>query len=74
MLALRQLDIGRAPFMQWEAASVRDPESSSSRACLANASPDSFEGTPESDETRYSRIERLLSRLREGVPLARQSH
>jgi len=30
-------------------------------------SGDSFEGTPESDEARYGRIEKLLSRLREDV-------
>jgi len=62
--ALRQLEYQPGTYMQLEPRPVRDPDIIEFKNMLGECLADSFEGTPESDESRYSRIEKLLSRLR----------
>ena len=65
--SLWQLEYRPGTYMQLEPRTVRDPEIVDFKNSLSECLADSFEGTPESDEARYGRIEKLLSRLREDV-------
>jgi uncharacterized protein YPO0396 len=62
---LRQLEYRPGTYMQLEPRPVRDGEILSFQESLRQCLAGTFEGTPEADEARYMRIEKLLARLRE---------
>lgn len=64
-VALRPLEYRQGTFMELEPRPVRDPDIAEFRKMLTECLADVFEGTPESDESRYGRIEKLLGRLKD---------
>jgi uncharacterized protein YPO0396 len=63
--SLRQLEYRPGTFMQLEPKPVRDAEITNFQNSLNECLAGTFEGTPEADEARYLRIEKLIVRLRE---------
>jgi uncharacterized protein YPO0396 len=63
--SLRQLEYRPGTHMRLEPRPVRDAEVAEFQAALRGCLGGAFEGTPEADEARYLRIEKLIARLRE---------
>jgi uncharacterized protein YPO0396 len=63
--SLRQLEYRPGTHMRLEPRPVRDAEVLEFQEALKGCLAGTFEGTPEADEARYLRIERLIGRLRE---------
>jgi len=63
--SLRQLDYRPGTYMQLEPRHVRDREIADFQERLRECLAGTFEGTPEADEARYLRIEKLLAQLRD---------
>ncbi|MBA3314346.1 MAG: hypothetical protein H0T47_13800 [Planctomycetaceae bacterium] len=64
-LSLRQLEYRSGTHMRLEGRDVRDPEIVGFRGALKECLADSFDGSPEADEARFVRIEKLVTRLRD---------
>ncbi len=63
--SLRQLEYRAGTHMRLEPRPVRDPDIADFQNSLKECLAGTFEGTPEADEARYKRIEKLIDRLRE---------
>ena len=63
--SLRQLEYRPGTYMVLEPRPVRDREISEFQDALKECLAGTFEGTPQADEARYLRIEKLITRLRE---------
>jgi uncharacterized protein YPO0396 len=63
--SLRQLEYRPGTHMRLEPRPVRDGEIAEFQTALKECLAGTFEGTPEADEARYVRIEKLIARLRD---------
>jgi uncharacterized protein YPO0396 len=65
--SLRQLEYRPGTHMKLEPRPVHDREIVEFQSALKECLAGTFEGTPEADEARFVRIEKLINRLREEV-------
>jgi uncharacterized protein YPO0396 len=63
--SLRQLEYRPGTHMRLQAKPVRDREIAEFRQALYDCGSGAFDGTPEANEQRYVRIEKLIHRLRD---------
>lgn len=64
-MCLRQLPYRPGTIMRLEPRPVRDMEIAAFQGMLKECLAGTFEGTPEADEARFTRIEKLIERLRD---------
>jgi uncharacterized protein YPO0396 len=62
-VSLRQLEYSNHSYMRLEPRPTRDPEILAFRNELRQCLAGSFEGSPEADEARFRKIEKLIERL-----------